>query len=76
MAKEIVKGRFYKDVNNGTRSGRWLLIGADSTKAKGCIRELNNDVIDERCLSDHSYYCYRFINPHKLTTCYHTRQHP
>ena len=58
------------------RSGRWLLIGADSTKAQGCIRKLNNDVIDERCLVDHGYYCYRFIDPRKLTTRYHTRQHP
>lgn len=55
------------------RSGRWLIIGSDSTKAQGCIRKLNNDVIDERCLVDHGYYCYRFIDPRKLNT---KRLHP
>lgn len=54
------------------RSGRWLLIGADSTYAKGCIKKVNNDAVDERCLVNHSYFCYRFINPDKLLNHYHS----
>lgn len=52
------------------RSGRWLLIGSNSTYAKGCIKTVNYNAVDDFCDTS-KHFCYRFIRPEKLMTGYH-----
>ena len=52
------------------RSGRWLLVGSDSTLAKGCIKTVNYNAVEEIC-DVNKHFCYRFIRPEKLITKYH-----
>lgn len=47
------------------RSGRWILIGSDSTYARGCIKHVNFSALDGVCDAS-PYRCYRFVRPGKL----------